>query len=185
MNLITYLNNNSGAIQGINSSLIFLVTCAYSVATYYMFKEMKKVRLLTLTPEVQIRLDAIAHDHNQYELVLENVSNQIAYNIKFEVQPSDFIYYKDKKLNEIKLISKGLETCAVNEKRSICLIVIARGDINSDELEIKLSYNGLDKRKHNRIFHFDFDQYKGAINIIRKDQHDIAKALEDISKKIK
>ncbi|MCW7494732.1 hypothetical protein ND861_18885 [Leptospira sp. 2 VSF19] len=183
--MIEFLNCNSSAIQAISSIFMLLVTVAYSVATYFMYKEMKQSRLLLLTPEIQLRMVPISNDFNQYHLIVENVSNQTAYNLSFIISPDNFIYFKNIKLVETEIVAKGIPVLTSLDKRNICFIVLARNDRNSDTLSIEINYSGFDKRNHTRNFYFDFNQYKGPTGIYRKDTHDIANILIEINENLK
>ncbi|MES0490395.1 MAG: hypothetical protein ABUK01_10410 [Leptospirales bacterium] len=78
-----------------------------------------------------------------------------------------------------RIVKSGV---GVVENSTIYFIIMARSDINYDNITITLKYRGRDNRKQERIFDFDFKQYKDIYSINRKDLHDIAGNIENMTK---
>ncbi len=84
--MIDFLNENAGGIQAIFAALIFCVTLIYVIINSLMHKEMVKTREREEKPVLSIRF--LRKFGPIYSIVIENISNTSAHNIRF-IDPPD------------------------------------------------------------------------------------------------
>jgi hypothetical protein len=77
MNILYFLNENSGAIQGIATVTLVLITLYYAVQTKKTVKQMKEARLDEFLPILEIRADS-KNDSNKLSVYISNVGKGLA-----------------------------------------------------------------------------------------------------------
>ena len=129
--MMEYLNANAGGIQAIFGCLIFFVTLAYAIVSYFMWKEMKKNRLKFETPDVSILL--IQQKASQFEIEISNLSNVDIFDLTFIEFPDLKIFPKGTK--NIGFLKNGISYLGVGQHyRSMFLnAVLYIDEIDDDE----------------------------------------------------
>ncbi len=178
MEIIEWLNANSGVVIGIATIVLVGITGYYAYLTRRMLEANN-------TPEIAISL----RPHEAYihcvMLCIENIGTGAARNIKFQTDLS-FKPDGDRALGEAGFLKKGIGYLGPGQKIEHFLVsVIGKLDeLKNTPLEFKVTYTDVVKQKHKyeHTFHLDFGEDEGLATIGKSPLYEIAEAVKDIKK---
>ena len=119
MNIITYLNHNSGAIQGISTLILVIVTIYYAYQTKKTVRAMEQSEENHTRPQVAVFLQQWDDHLSLIDLVIANYGNGIARNIKFNVIGTNFALNPSRENETIKsfrVLNNGIKTLGPGQK---------------------------------------------------------------------
>ncbi len=178
MEVINWLNENDGAVMGIATAVLVVITGYYAYLTRRLLKASD-------TPEIAVSLRPHEAHVNAVMLYLENIGTGAARNLQFVTSPS-VIPNLDIPLEKIGFLSNGI--AFFEPKRKIeQFLVIVRGkeklnELRQTPLKITVTYEDSVNHRHERIFELDFGEYEGFSQFGTPPLYEIAKATKDIQK---
>jgi len=195
MDILEFLNLNSGAVTAISTVVLTIVTFVYVLLTRSISKETEIMRKTQTEPNISAIIQADERYINWINLIIQNIGLGPAYNVKFEVNP-DFedrdrhpnpdarsINYK---LSDIGFIKNGLPYFAPNQKFQFYLTNLA--DDYQEKLkksfEIKVTYESNIHEPYSNTYLIDFSQQSGLTQLGEPPIYTIAKNIEQIQKDI-
>lgn len=185
-NLLDFLNQNSGSLSLIFSGVVTIATVTYVILTRSLVKETKKLRKVATEPLISIYIEPEERWINLIDLVIKNIGGGPAYNISFRIEP-DFLIDKDrnKYLSSLSFM-QHLEYLSAGQclRFFLASAVDVLNRENGKSFKITVSYEGKDKAKYEEEFIINFEKFKGLERIGEPPLHQIAKAIDKISKDI-
>ena len=181
MEVINWLNANDGAIIGIATVVLVVITIRYTYLTGRLLKAND-------TPEIAISL----RPHEAYiqcvMLCIENIGTGAARNIQFQTNLS-FKPDGERSLEELGFLKNGIDYLGPGEKIEHFLVsVIGRLDkLKQTPLEIDVTYADSVKLKHRhkRTFRLDFSEDEGLATVGRSPLFEIATATKEIQQDLR
>jgi hypothetical protein len=85
------------------SGLLIFLTLVYSLFTYALFSESKKMRKLQTDPNMSVYLTCVPSSLLMKNIVIKNIGQGPAYNINFKTSP-DFTIFDGQSLKDINLL---------------------------------------------------------------------------------
>jgi len=176
MDILEFLNLNSGAVTAISTVVLTIVTFVYVLLTRSISKETEIMRKTQTEPNISAIIQADERYINWINLIIQNIGLGPAYNVKFEVNP-DF-EYRDRhpnpdarsinyKLSDIGFIKNGLPYFAPNQKFQFYLTNLA--DDYQEKLkksfEIKVTYESNIHEPYSNTYLIDFSQQNGLTQL--------------------
>jgi len=186
MNILEFLNLNSGAVTAISTVVLTIVTFAYVLLTRSISKETEIMRKTQTEPNISATIQSDERNLNWIKFVIKNIGLGPAYNVKFEVNPD----FEDKlltcKLSEIGFIKNGLPYFAPNQEFQILLTNMAENyqEKLKKAFEIKVTYESNIHEPYSNTYVIDFSQQRGLTQIGEPSIYKIAKNIEQIQKDI-
>ena len=178
MEVINWLNANDGAIIGIATAVLVVIT------GYYAHLTRKQVKVSD-TPEIAITLRPHEAHVNAVMLYLENIGTGAARNLQFVTSPS-VIPNLDIPLEKIGFLRNGIAFFEPRRRiEQLLVIVIGKEKLNElrqTPLKITVTYEDSVNHRHERIFELDFGEYEGFSQFGTPPLYEIAKATKDIQK---
>lgn len=193
MEIIKWINNNDILINLFSSIILAIATVFYVFLTTKLVSENIKIRRLQIDPKIV--LDILMDENDPYflNIIIENVGNGVALNLKFNVK-SELNITKSKKISELGFIKNGLKTLSAKSKYKTMLIFIideTNVEIFNRLIEIDIEYFDITGKKFIERTIIDLS-YINDISYLRnkpedkiiKEIKEITKTLKDISKNI-
>ena len=179
MDVINWLNANDGAIIGIATVVLVVIT------GYYAYLTRKQLKASD-TPEITISLRPHEVHVNLVMLCLENIGTGAARNLQFVTSPF-VVSGLDIPLEKISFLKNGIAYFEPGRKIEQFLVnVIGKFDeLKRIPIEITVTYRDSVNHSHERTFHLDFGENKGFSQIDRPPLYEIAKATKDIQKDLR
>jgi len=144
---------------------------------------MKKSRQKLDEPNIQISLEPQVRWGNFFDLIVENLGNVPAYDLKLSIEPSGLKTIGDKKLEDLNLFHKLIPVFGVRQK--IKTFAIAYVDfINSDQpkkISLTAEYKTKDNDSRVQSYDFDMDVYLKMSCESEKSLTDVAKQIERLA----
>lgn len=182
MPIIDTLNDNAGAVTGVATAALLLVTAFYAWTTHRLFKEAKVTRLLAGEPRVVAYLRVNEVHSNIVQMHIANLSTAAAIGVSAQLErltdwPTEFYFENSKILRDISYL----------RPHEVLKFDLGVGpslfrDKEPARFRIKIGYVSLD----GRAFKFDRELY---IESVEGHSHfriysidDVARRLEDIAK---
>ena len=166
MEIISWLNTNSGAIAGIGAMItalatvvLVIITGIYAYITKQILKESQQMRMDTQKPNIGIRLLSFTNEsgHPFAQFRVENIGSGPARGIEFHdvppipIQPVTF-------LQDQPFVLYGIGYLAPGEQKTIHLGAKAHLNLNELEHKITVTYRDSRKKKYKETFSLDFRQ---------------------------
>ena len=181
--IIKWMNSNSGAVIGISTVVLVIVTGYYVYLTRRILEENRMMRLETHKPEIVVSLRPHeAHVHCAI-LCVENVGTGVAREVRFTGNLSAR-FDGETPLEEIGFLKNGIDTLGPGQKIEHFLVSVLENPhvLEQTPLEIGVTYKDSITPNHDRTFHLDFGAYKGTSEIGRSPLFEIAEATKHIEK---
>lgn len=89
MDFISFLNENTGAIQTVSAGVVAIATAIYVVYTAGMFRQMRYSNRRLEAANVQALLEPGRSRGSLFELAIKNSGNVSVYNVGVSVDPED------------------------------------------------------------------------------------------------
>jgi hypothetical protein len=171
------------AINTFLTESLVIITGIYAYFTLLMVREMKKSRQKLDEPNIQISLEPQVRWGNFFDLIVENLGNVPAYDLKLSIEPSGLKTIGDKKLEDLNLFHKLIPVFGVRQK--IKTFAIAYVDfINSDQpkkISLTAEYKTKDNDSRVQSYDFDMDVYLKMSCESEKSLTDVAKQIERLA----
>lgn len=176
MEIVNWLNANSGAIIGIATVVLVGITGYYAYLTWRMLKANN-------TPEIAISLRPHEAHVNAVMLCLENIGTVAARSLQFTTDPS-FVPGLDRPLEKIGFLDNGIAFFEPGRRiEELLVIVLGKGKLNElrqTPLEITVTYKDSVYHKHKRVFHLDFGEFEGFSQFGTPPLYEMAKNIKKI-----
>ncbi|MFA5128665.1 MAG: hypothetical protein WC445_01710 [Patescibacteria group bacterium] len=143
MQIVNWLNNNSGFVQAVATLLLVVITAYYAWQTKRTVQLMSKTEEENRRPRIAVFIAQREDWLNLIELVIGNYGNGIARNISFIVDGNLTLFNEKENLNEIEIIKNGLPTLAPQQTIKIPLLsLVGRvDDLQKKDVTISLEYS--------------------------------------------
>ena len=187
MNIINWINSNNTLINLFSTFIIAVATAFYMFLTIKLVTENIKNRRLQIDPKIV--LDILMDEHDPYflNIIVENVGNGVALDIKFNIK-NELDLKKSKKISELGFIKNGLKTLSAKTKYKTMLVFLI--DENDEEIfnkliEIEIKYTDITKRKYIEKTIIDLSYVNDISYLRNKPEDKIIKEIKEISKTLK
>lgn len=178
MEVINWLNSNSGAIIGMTTVVLVGIAAYYTSLTRRLLK-------INDTPEMAISL----RPHEAYlpcvMLCIENIGTGTARDIRFRTDLS-FKPDGEKALEELGFLKNGIDYLGPGQKIEHFLVNVADRFDELKKMPLQLSVTYTDsvklKRKYERTFYLDFGEAEGYSRIGTPPLFEIAEATKKLQK---
>ena len=179
MEIIGWLNANDGAIIGIATVVLVIITIRYTYLTGRLLKAND-------TPEIAISLRPHEISVNLVMLCIENVGTGSAHDVRFTTNPSS-IPSLDIPFEKIGFLKSGIGYFESGRKINQFLVsVIGKFDeLKQTRLEITATYKDSANRNYERSFPLDFAEGVGFSQVGSPPLYEIAKATKEIQKDLR
>ena len=170
-----WLNSNSGAITGLSTAVLVIVTVVYVVLTWCILRATQK-------PKIVIYLCPDEAHINHAMLCIENIGTGPARDVRFKADPCS-IPNLDLPLEEVGVFKKGIAYFEPGGKRHYFLVsVIGKLDeLKQTPFKITVTYKGFMTLKRKHVFFLDFGELEnvthGGSPLI-----EISKAIQGVKK---
>ncbi|MEC9491688.1 hypothetical protein [Flexistipes sp.] len=186
-NLITFLNQNSGALTVVFTGVVTLATVAYAVLTAILVIETRKLRQVQTEPRIEIRVDALDFAMNIVRLCVRNIGDGPAKNVKFEPLVINGGKVAKSLLEEflspnffktgLKYFGPGqfqfsgyTQTNKNFEAKAICVLCF------------KVTYESVTGKKYEEDIVVDMAELRGRYQLGKPNLYVIARSMEEIQK---
>ena len=174
MGVIDWLNANDGAIIGITTVVLVIIT------GYYAYLTRKQLKASD-TPEIAISLRPHEAHISLVMLCIENIGTGAARNLQFSTNPAS-IPCLDIPFEKIGFLKNGISYFEPGRRIDQFLVnVIHKYDeLKQVPIDITVTYRDSVDHKHEQAFHLDFGENEGFSQIDRPPLFEIAEATKKI-----
>lgn len=147
------------------SGIVAISTIVYAYLTAKLVKETREMRLLQITPDVQVYLEKADTNPHFVYCIIENFGYGKASDVKFTII-KDFKYYENERLGLSKMGSfkHGLSSFYPKKRYKYYLTDLLTNFENKIEnsIEIGVTYKDIHKQKYKRNFVLRIDEILGS-----------------------
>ncbi|MBU1340431.1 MAG: hypothetical protein KKE44_04565 [Proteobacteria bacterium] len=187
LNILKFLNENSGAVNVIFSGLVTVATLVYAVLTWKLVTETRRMRKAQTDAKVTVRVEPREETLHLLKFIIANEGIGPAYDIKFEIVP---IYLKKidasirEKIQSFGFFNSGIEYLSPSQRIETFLTsVLEDFDSKIDtSFNIKISYKNSSKEYTEDLYLIDFSIFKGLTQVGKSNLYTIAQEIEKIQK---
>lgn len=186
-NLITLLNENSGALTVVFTAVVTLATVVYAALTAILVAETRKLRQAQTEPRIEITVDALDFAVNIVRLCVRNIGEGPAKNVKFEPSVIDGGEVAENLLTEFlspNFFKTGLRYFGPGQFR-FSGYTQTNEDFEakaSSALCFKVSYESVTDKKYVEEIVVDMAELRGHYQLGKPNLYSIAKSMEKIQK---
>lgn len=186
-NLITLLNENSGALTVVFTAVVTLATVVYAALTAILVAETRKLRQAQTEPRIEITVDALDFAVNIVRLCVRNIGEGPAKNVKFEPSVIDGGEVAENLLTEFlspNFFKTGLRYFGPGQFR-FSGYTQTNEDFEakaSSALCFKVSYESVTDKKYVEEIVVDMAELRGRYQLGKPNLYSIAKSMEKIQK---
>ena len=190
MEVITWLNSNSGAITGIAAMITAVATIVLAIITWrYVHLTNHLLKTTTNTPKIAIFLGRENTGMGSDMLSVENIGTGPAYDIRFKTDLSFLIYGlndpRKNTLGDVGFLRDGINYLPPGGKMLRSLSLSHRLDeLKETPLNISVTYKDSDKNGYPDRFSLDFGEIINSSHD-RSPLHDIRHTLRNIGQDLK
>lgn len=158
---MTWLDAHSGAIAGISSLILTVITAYYVFLTWKLLRETQAARAAAIRPELAIYLRPSDVDMSFLVLCIENVGAGAAFKIRLTTN-FDFRGDHHTSLREVGPFSKGISYFAPRQRIDHFLTGVAGilDDLKKQPLEIVARYESATDEELTQSFVLDFAEWE-------------------------
>ncbi|MEE9282982.1 MAG: hypothetical protein V3U49_02775 [Nitrososphaerales archaeon] len=185
LDLVAFLNNNSGAVIALFSIVAGLATAVYAGLTWRLVTETRRLREAQTEPKISVIYQPREEWINFIDLVIQNIGLGPAYEIRFKIK-DDFEYMKGELLSQLGFIKRGIDYLAPDQKIKFFLTSLTE-DFKikmKSPFRIDVSYYNKTRKPYNDGFLIDFSEMEGLGQLGEPPIHKIADNIEKIQKDI-
>lgn len=183
MDIIGFLNDNSGAFNLLFSFVVAAATVFYARLTKHLVAETKRMREAQTEPMVSIRVGLSSVWVNLVDLIIENVGVGAAYDIRVQLEP-DFELASGRFLSELGIVKRGMRYLA--PKQAIrTFLTNMMDDVHKSEgkwkdlrFAVVVTYRNAAGREMSERYHIDLAEFEGLSTVGTPPLERIAKAVE-------
>jgi hypothetical protein len=186
MDFLRWLDANSGAIAGISSLVLTVITACYAYLTWRLLKESQEMRLAAARPELAIYITSHEGAMSLIMLRLENVGRGPAYSLRLTTNIDFRPEGRRTALREIGLFRKGLSYFAPGQRIEHFLVSLIGKleELKKVPLEITAVYHDSVGKEYSRTFTIDFGEMENLSRIGKPPLHELADSTKEIQKDI-
>lgn len=182
---------NANTLTLVFSGLVTLSTIVYSILTWRLVSETRKMRQFQITPDVNIFFERAEADASFVYIVFRNSGLGHAKNVKFKIIQDLPVYDSPHmQLNKKGLFKNGLDNFYSNQSFKFFFTDLSNNHEQKRDsgVTIMTEYESLDGRKFNRVFTLAFSEILGTSiftppdNYIGRIAHEL-KEIKSILKK--
>ncbi|MDH4129586.1 MAG: hypothetical protein OEV44_12575 [Spirochaetota bacterium] len=178
-----YIMDLNATLMLIFSGLVAVSTVVYACLTWKLVSETRRLRKVQTEPNVFINLQLRENNINFVDLIIQNIGNGNAHNIKFSVN-TDYQIVSDKPIKEISIFKNGLDRLAPKQK--IQSYVGYLPNINEDlTFDIEVNYENCLGKKYNANYPIIFSELIGLFLAGKPPIYEIAESLKAIETHLK
>ncbi len=186
MQLLDYLNKNSGALNVLFTLIVAVSTAFYAILTWRLTSETKKMRKSQTEPKVSVYLQTCRVAMGFFDLIIKNIGLGPAYNVRFEVL-EEFAVRGDRKLSDVDFIHEGIKYMPPNysvETFFLQLMGEQYKEIIDKNIKIKVIYENSEGEEISEIINLNMSQFKGRQRLGDDPLNEIAKNIGNIQQDI-
>jgi hypothetical protein len=183
--VIEYLNSNSGAVTGLATIAMLLVTAFYAWTTYQLLSEAKQSRLLANQPRVVAYLRSNEVHNEIVQLCVANLSGSAAIGVSAHI--TKVTEWPDEFLLQDSTILRDLNFMRPHEVLKFDL-GMGRDLLKGDDCAVfqaTISYTSLDKRSFQFKDNLRVESVHGFNRFTIYTVDDVARRLKEISETLK
>lgn len=184
-NLITFLNQNSGALTVVFTGVVTLATVVYAALTAILVSETRKLRQVQTEPRIEITVDALDFAVNIVRLCIRNIGEGPAKNVKFEASVVDGGEVAESLLEQFlspNFFKTGLRYFGPGQFR-FSGYTQSNKDFEakaSSVLCFKVTYESVTGKKYKEEIVVDMAELRGRYQLGKPNLYSIAKSMEKI-----
>src|SRR5215213_10256430 len=186
MDLLGWLEANSGSIAGISSLILTVITACYAYLTWRLLTESQEMRLAAARPEVAIYIAPQEGAMSLIMLRLENVGRGPAYDLRLTTNIDFKPESRRTALRDIGLFRKGLGYFAPGQRIEHFLVSLIGKleELKKAPLEITAVYRDSVDKEYSRTFIIDFGEMENLTRIGKPPLHELADLTKEIQRDI-
>lgn len=184
--ILEFLNDNAGAITLFFTAVVAVATVFYVRLTSKFVNETIELRKAQTQPQITVSILPRNPEVWIVDMILENVGNGAAHNIKIE--PSDnFEMRSNRDFNNIGFIKNGYNYFAPHQKLKFFFTNLVDNKEKKENVKflINLSYNDQFGKKYQTEYKIDLSEFYGIPRYGNPPIYDLAESLNKIEKSIK
>lgn len=147
------------------SGIVAASTVVYAILTYSLVKETKAMRLLQITPDIQVYLEKGETNTHSVYCIIENFGYGIASDVKFTII-KDFEYYEKKSLglSNMGSFKHGLSSFYPKKRYKYLYTYLLENFENkiNDNMEIDVTFKDIFNKEYTRKFILRIDEILGT-----------------------
>lgn len=187
--LLTFLNDNAGALNVLFTAVVAGATVVYAVLTSRLVRETRDLRRAQTEPQVEVFMRMRDEWVSLIDLVIKNIGLGPAYDVRFVVavdQDSPGSQDLIKALRELRSVTSGIRFLAPGQEFSSHWTVMTENFDTKIEARITLksTYRDASGASYHRDHVVDFSELKGVSRIGEPPLLKIAKLMEDLKRDI-
>lgn len=181
MEIMNWLNSNSGAVGALSAVVLTIITAVYVYLTGWLAKESQAMRLALLQPELAVYLSSAEGSPLFLLLRIENIGSGPAYRLRFSTD-RPFQTENGMDLRELGIFRKGLSFLAPKQRIEHFLIsAIGKFEqLIKVPLKVAVEYRDVLGKNHTRDFVLDFGEFENITTLGTPPLHEIATAAKKI-----
>lgn len=186
---LTFLNQNSGAIQVLFSGLVTFATVVYAILTWSLVRETTRMRKAQSDAKVMVGISSRKETISFLDFYIINEGMGPAYDIKFQVSHSnvgDGDASIVAKINELGFIQNGIDCLSARQEvRTFLTSMFENFEVKvKTVIRVEVSYRTGAGDIVKDAYTIDFSVFRGMQQLGEPDLYRIAKAIEKIEKNI-
>ena len=180
-----WLDAHSGAVAGLSSLLLTIITASYVYLTWKLLRETQAARAEAKRPELAVYLRPSDVGMSFLVLCIENVGSGAAYDVRFTTNV-DFRGDHHTPLRQVGPFKKGLSYFAPRQRIDHFLtgVVGILDDLKKQPLEIIATYDSSVGTKCTQSFVLDFGEFENLSRIGEPPLQKIASAVDQLQKDV-
>lgn len=191
--IISFFNSNSGAVQGISTIILIIITFFYALQTKRTVDLMQKTEKERNRPRMAVYLDQRESRIGLVDIIVANLGQGQARDIDFHLSGDLDLIQKDHKLSQLMIIQNGIKDFVPGRVLRITTIsLIGKLEQYQNEiLKITVSYSDLSGReRYEDEYILDFNALiehelgKPPIYKIAENIEKVAKSLAKIEQRL-
>lgn len=185
---IELLNRNAGAISLLLALVVAAATVFYALLTHRLVEETRRMREVQTEPALALRLEPSEHGVNFVNLVVENVGQGPARNIRFKAAP-DFRRFRNQHVSDWGIFRHGLNYMAPGQKITLFLTSVLDDVHKGREMrelnfDVEVSFETPAGRVSREVFPLHFDSLEGYGTIGTPPLIEIAQSIKKMETQI-
>ena len=181
-------------LQIVFSGVVTISTVVYSLLTWRLVSETKKLREFQITPDINIFFERAEADASFVFIVFKNFGQGHANNVRFKIiKDFDSYDFEHLQLKDLRLIKDGIEIFYSNQMHKYYLTDLSNNSEQKRKANfiIEVSYSSFNKKVVKKIFNLTFADIIGKsvftppetyVGRISYELNQIRKILSDINK---
>jgi len=181
MEILEFLENNSGAFSVIFTAIVAISTFVYAILTWKLVGETRSLRKVQTDPQVSVFIQHREEFINIIDMVIKNIGLGPAYDITFELD-NDIMDLGKKPISELNYFKSGINYIAPGQTIKFVLTSMLDDFEKKKNICIKINVRYKDKNNnlYQETFSIDFSEYLGILQLSEPPMYKIAKNIEKL-----